>query len=46
MITKKSQKNIQYYKGKSITIIIFFNNILTASARNDNKMITKKEPKM
>ena len=36
---------MQQYKGEYITIIIFYNDILTASARNDNKMITKKEPK-
>ena len=36
---------MQYYKGNPITIIIIFNIILAASARNDNKMITKKEPK-
>ena len=36
---------MQYYKGKFITIINIYNNKMTASARNDNKMITKKEPK-
>ncbi len=36
---------MQQYKGKYIIRIIVCNNFLTASARNDNKMITKKEPK-
>lgn len=36
---------MQQYKGKYIIIIIKYYIFMAASARNDNKMITKKEPK-